>query len=423
MMTRSATTLVAALAFVTGILGACKEEEKFSLNTGDTTPPGTPEFISYKPLNGGVRLFYNIPKDENLLTIDAEYESANGNTVWFNASYYVDSLDVWGFAEARPHTIRLYATNRAGVRSEPLEVEVVPGESALPKVASTISVKPAVDSFIIDWENELKQTLNIYVEFSYDDKGTRHDYTRVFSSKALTVRETINDLYLDAGVPVSVKVWIEDIYGNRTEPIDKGQISLLHDQELPKEGWLFPVPGTVMGDAQMIDGSIVEGRITALNDGVYDGDNSPNFMHAGANIAQWNVFIDLGDYYELSRIATWQRRSNGDDKYSKGLYYGSSENVGRYKMYRWDEETSSWEFLSEHSIPVPQGKSDMAIIKDHLRYGDQAYIFPEEPAFSKPTRWFRYEAQGGFVTQNGIPYSNNCACLSEISLWGRKAEL
>jgi hypothetical protein len=411
------------LALVILGLNACTEESRFTFNSNDKTPPSPPEFLEYKPLSGGVRLFYRIPADENLLTVDAEYTSEKGKQVHFLASYFVDSLDVWGFADTESHTIRLYSTNRAGIRSEPVNVEVIPGESALPKVAANISIKPAVNSFIIDWENELRQTLNVYVKFDYTDKGVPHSYTRVFSSKALNVRETIEDLNLDENVPVSVKVWIQDTYDNETDPIDKGEIVLLHDTELPKEQWLYPAPGTVMGGASMIDANIVEGRVTALNDNIIDGDNSPNFMHAGANIAQWNVFIDLGDYYELTRISTWQRRSNGDDKYSKGLLYGSSENVGRYKMYRWDDETGQWEFLSEHSIPIPQGQSDMEIIKNHIRYGDRAYIHPEEPAFTKPTRWFRYEAQGGFVTQNSIPYSNNCACLSEISLWGRKANL
>jgi hypothetical protein len=45
----------------------------------------------------------------------------------------------------------------------------------------------------------------------------------------------------------------------------------------------------------------------------------------------WNIIIDLGDYYELSRIVTHQRRQNGNP-FSRG-YYFFGENIGRFDIY------------------------------------------------------------------------------------------
>lgn len=404
------------MALFLACLGACKEQDRFAINSDNMTPPSPPVFLSYKPLSGGVRLFYQIPNDEDVLSVDAEYTATNGKIVRFSASYFVDSLDVYGFANTDPQTVKLFATNRAGIRSTSVEVGVIPLESALPKVVGNISVKPAVRSFIIDWENELKQTLNVYVSFKYNDKGREHSFTTVFSSNNATERKFINDLDLEENVPISVNVWIEDLYGNKTESIDKGQIILLHDYEVTKSDWVFPAPGTEIGGVVMCNGNVVEGRITYLNDGIINTGNEMNFIHTGQN-APWNILIDLGDYYELTRIATWQRRFSGSaDPYIQGSLYGG-ENVGEYSMYRWDDETGSWEFLSTHRIPIPTGIGEMEIIKMHNRYGNEAYILPDEPRFTKPTRWFRYEALSAF----GSNYtSKGCTNISEMTLWGRK---
>jgi hypothetical protein len=46
-------------------------------------------------------------------------------------------------------------------------------------------------------------------------------------------------------------------------------------------------------------------------------------------------------------------------------------------------------------------------------------MYPDDPKFTKPTRWFRYEALTGF---NNDYQSLGANCLSEITLYGRKVE-
>ena len=105
----------------------------------------------------------------------------------------------------------------------------------------------------------------------------------------------------------------------------------------------------------------------------------------------WNVIIDLGADYKLSRIVTHQRHSGGINNVNRGQYY-KYENVGVYEMYVWDEDASEWIYVTEHMIPVPEGLSELEFVKKG-EAGDQAYMYPDDPQFTKPTRYFRYKLQ------------------------------
>ena len=414
--------LIAAVA----LIFSCEEQGRFMISESSTVPPGVPEFTGYRPLPGAVTLFYEAPRDEDLLTIDAQYTAANGKLVWFSASYFVDSLTVRGFAEEIEYTVELFATNRAGIRSQIVPITVKPLESALPQVASTIDVKPAVRSFLIDWENDQMQTLNIFVDFSFSVGGAQNSFTRVFSSNREIERQFIIDLDIPEDTPINVKVWVEDLYGNSTEVVDKGQVFVIQDEILDhtKTDWFLPLPGFEMGGVRQVDGNINEGRLRFVIDNIRDHANLTNFMHAGNISTPWDIIIDLGAYYELTRIATWQRRFDGPPNpgdpghHTLGRLYDNAENVGRYAMWRWDEETDEWEYLSEHTIPNlrAMGLGVLEITTRHFREGDEAYVLPD-PGYTKPTRWFRYQALAGFG--NNYQSSNSISCLSEISLFGR----
>src|SRR3546814_19394729 len=80
----------------------------------------------------------------------------------------------------------------------------------------------------------------------------------------------------------------------------------------------------------MCFGNGLEGRTRYVIDDIIDQGDNLNFMHthsrgrtgrAEDGNMPWNVIIDLGDYYELSRIITVQRHSGGLANISLGQYY------------------------------------------------------------------------------------------------------
>ncbi|RIJ47897.1 DUF4959 domain-containing protein [Maribellus luteus] len=430
---------ISILAAILLGFGACKENERFEIGYSDDIPPATPQFVRYKPTYGGARIFYTQPNDKDLLSIDATYINKKGKEMWFSVSYYENYIDVYGFDTEEPYTIQLFAVDRAGNRSEKVPVVVEPLEPAVKQVASTVYCIAGFSSFYINWENGLMQSMNIFLDYSYQNaEGQLQESHIIYTSREAEERRFIRDPGLSVTAPVSVKVRVEDEFGNTSNTLDLGTITLLEDLKIPKDIW--QIPGT--NDSTIInrDGEVVntgvpmgffnglEGRdYMAIDDIVSDG-TFVNFTHAygwgrtgnsrDGNMP-WNYIIDLGDYYELSRIVTHQRyRHTGANEYSGREDYYRGENVGIYAMWRWDEETQQWDSITTHKITFPVDLPDRQY-RILGRQGDMAYMYPESPKFTKPTRWFRYEAIAGF---NDNYKSLNGNCLSEITLYGRKSE-
>lgn len=414
--------LLAAAFFV---LMACEEEMRHRASSDDKVAPQPPSDITYKPLFGGARFYYNLPSDEDLLSIEATYTNKDKRSFTFSASYFVDSLDVYGFGDTIDYKIELYAVDRAGNRSIPVAVSVKPLEPAITRVVKSLDLKPGFSSFFLDWLNELKQSINVYIDFSYTQGGQLYKFTSVFSSNLPKERRFVENLFLSPDVLVNVKVRVTDIYGNKSEPVDLGQITLLEDIKIPKTKWFLPAANDSIGGVPQCFGDGLEGRLRyVIDDIICRGDNL-NFMHthsrgrtgnARDGNMPWNIMIDLGDYYELSRIVTVQRHSGGLANINRGQYY-RGENVGIYEMYIWDEDINAWVYVSRNKIDVPVGLSELEFVKKG-EAGDMAYMFPDNPGYTKPTRWFRYQAMKGF---GGNYTLDNANCLSEITLYGRKA--
>ncbi|MFW6370037.1 MAG: DUF4959 domain-containing protein, partial [Bacteroidota bacterium] len=410
--TKNYLLIIAAFLF---IVVSC--EEKQGSDSDDINPPAPPSNITYEPLYGGARFFYDVPDDEDVLSVEARYTNADGNSFTFSSSYFVDSLDVYGFGDTISYTVDLYARDRAGNMSELVSVEVTPLESAISRVVNSLDLKPGFSSFFVDWVNELEQSINVYVDFTYNEDGEERELTSVFSSNLEEDRRFVEDLDLGPDDPLNVKIRVSDIYGNMSEPVDMGTITLLEDNKLPKEEWFLPAANDSIGGVPQAYGNEKEGRLRYVIDDIIDEGENLNFMHtdgrgrtgdrADGNMP-WNIIIDLGDHYELSRIVTVQRHTDFCGELCRGQYY-QGENVGLYEMYIWDDDTEEWVYVSENKIEVPEGLSELEFVKKG-REGDMAYMYPDEPQYTKPTRWFRYRAMKSF---NGNYTLDNANCLSE----------
>jgi hypothetical protein len=202
--------------------------------------------------------------------------------------------------------------------------------------------------------------------------------------------------------------------------------------EIPKDKWRMPEANDSIGGVPMGFFSGYEGRSVYAIDGIIDDGYNMNYVHTGSQgrtgIAgdgnmPWNIMIDLGEEYELSRIITHQRYFGNSTTLGSDLqqyYYVTTnvgENVGIYNMYIWDDSEQQWDSIARYKIVAPAGLSAMEY-KQLGMAGDMAYLYPEDPKFSKPTRWFRYEALYGFRSN----YTNtlNATSLSEITLYAKK---
>ena len=439
MKTKSFLSFLFLGALVFGFILSCSEGSRFQTEESATTPPGPPTNVTWEPINGGARFFYTLPKDNDVLSVDAEYTNPSGKTFRFTASYYIDSLDVIGLGSTAPQKISLYGVNRAGLRSQPVDIIVTPLEPAVTRVAETLVIKPGFSSFFVDWTNELQQLINVYVHFKYNDRGIDRDIMSVFSSNKEIDRKFILNLALSPDVPIEVSLRVEDYYGNTTEERSFGTIYLMEDNMLDKSLMRIPAPNdstVVLRNGAIVNtgipamfGDAKEGRMAKILDGVIDvGVNASainNFFHTDsrgrngvtgiANVNDWNIILDLGGYYRLSRIVTHQRRS--EDTPNRGQYY-RNENCGEFRLYVFNESTLQWDSITTQRTPIPQGITELEIVRLGQE-GDMAYFYPDEPQYTIPTRWFRYEMVGGFE-ENYSTSHGNVNCMSELTLYGIK---
>jgi hypothetical protein len=430
---------LAAVVCAAVLLFSCEESKRFEIGYTDQEPPQPPVFVKYKPTYGGVRIFFKAPEDPDLLSIDATYLTKKGEERWFSVSYYTDNIDIYGFPSQEPHTVELYAVDRAGNKSEKLSIVVEPLQPAVEQVANTVYCIGGFSSFYINWENGLMRSMKIFLDYEYlDATGAKHSNSIVYTSREAEERQFVRDPGFTDREPVSVKVRVEDEYGNSSVILDMGELKLLADEKIPKDKWQIPDTNdsTIVNRAgERINTGVpmgffnaLEGRDYMVIDDIINDGTFVNFCHTNyygrtgnprdGNVP-WSYIIDLGDYYELSRIITHQRYNYaGATEYSGRDDYYRNENVGIYSMWRWDEDTQAWDSITTHKITFPINLPDRQY-KILGRQGDMAYMYPENPQFSKPTRWFRYEARKGFDNNYD---AENCNCLSEITLYGRKAE-
>ena len=433
------------LVFAVFAFEACKEEERFGISSSDKTVPEAPVIDSVRALHGGARIFYKPLTDIRVLQVVAEFTAANGQVFRTTASFFRDSLDVYGFADTVATTFYLYTESRAGVRSTGVPVTVTPKAPSIRLVHDKIRVGPGFNALYVEWINELQQTVNVFVDLDFRADGQQKSVRLVYSSNRDSVRQFVPDLNLLADEQVKMKISIGDVFGNITEPKDTF-LYLLQDSQIAKDNWQLPFSGELVGGVPMMYGTWLEGSNEKLIDGIIDREDGMfNFCHTTdrgrigmthfdfptnampvPTPNQWNLIIDLGAYYQLSRIITHQRHSMTAENPRGQLY--RDENVGRYALWYLDEEAvdgeesvingevvkGSWVRITEHIIPVPIGIQPIEFPRLGL-LGDEAYMYPVTPGYTPPVRWFRYEALANF-DNNYSGVRNNC--LSEVTLFG-----
>jgi hypothetical protein len=408
----------------------CKEEYRYDINSDDTVPPGAPVVSGYEALNGEVVIHYTPPTDIDLISVDAKYtRQSDGRVFRFSTSYFSNSIKVLGLADTVTYDIELYAVDRAGNHSPVIVYPVKPLPSAIIKVKQEMIIKPGFNAVFAKWLNELQQSVNVLIDYSFIDvDGTDRTLTKVFTSSTKDNRYYITDLDLPITTPVKVRYRVSDDYENYTDYGKDTVIYVLKDVELPKLDpdrtpyWALPESRTIPlqdegNTIAQVFGNEADGKLAKVIDGIIDMNESLNYMMTGEG-HPWSLIIDLRDTFELSRILTHQRHTKAETDFSevgRGGYFRGG-NVGQFRMYRWDHETRQWEMISSHKIEYPQGTLSELEYNKIGRAGDMAYMYPDDPKFTKPTRWFRYEAIAGFNDEGG--YSNNGGgSLSEITFY------
>lgn len=411
----------------THLMHSCQDSE-----VGDTTPPGQVTDVIFTPQFGGGYFTYTAPSDEDFLYVRAEYIIDTGVKISKTSSIYSDTLFIDGFGQEKQYDVKIFSIDRSNNQSEAVTMQVTPLAPTTLAVLETVQVQPGFSSLVIDWENNQRKNITIYVNVKVGDK----EATKIYASNLAKDRFMIDNL---KGVSHTVNVFIKDTYENQTQvrsfgeitphidgAISKKQWSFLRDQLLYGNRWNYnsstnpfeQVPLAEYAGTYRLDSmknapmSHVEGRIEKFWDNEYDYEPklNLNYFNTGQIGYPFSYFIDLGREVMGSRFKIWQR-----DAWNM-LYAG--ENVEIWEIWISDDKDSTdgifdgWEYVGKYRITQP---SNVIEARNQARDGHEYMFYPEKPQFTKPFRYLRYKA----IKQFG---GGNSGCASEITIFGTEAD-
>jgi hypothetical protein len=121
------TAIIIMLAFFSGSIYSCKKNDGYRdpLST-DKTKPGPVSNVKVKNSNGAAVISYDLPDNQDLLYVIAEYNIRDGVSRQIKSSYFLDTMKLDGFHKSQDYTVTLKAVTRGNVASDPVTVTVHP---------------------------------------------------------------------------------------------------------------------------------------------------------------------------------------------------------------------------------------------------------------------------------------------------------
>lgn len=437
------------------IFAGCSDNEK-----GDIKPSPLTNY-TVTPINGGARITYPVPNDDNVLYVMAEYER-NGKVWTERSSIYNNSLTVQGFDTREEVTVQLYTVNYHERRSDPVSVSFTPLESPLSIAFNTLDVSAGFGGVFASWENPSQTELGVRV--MVEEEGELVEKEMYFSSFSETGRPFRQ--YDDIETVFALS--FEDKYGNVSEikrytltPLPEIHIQMPSNVSW-QVGWdaheslKTRIPYDNYTENATVNRTKVFNDVTHApgSTGLYEGwltvattelNVSPIFtIDLGARVA--NTDKVPGSTYKLSRMRIWPRMQGdlgGSQPYRVNQVFGVN-NVLAFEVYGikefptnkltdkgyWlesyteksfnhpDVEVSSpsftdeWVHLGRFEIERLDlmGASEADIVQRALDGFE--FTFPLD---AEPVRYLRFIV---LETDKGTPTPNSLFQFAELRFWG-----
>lgn len=277
---------------VLAIFAGCKEDKNSPLFS-DKVAPGAISSPEVTNLPGAAIISYNLPTDEDLLYVKAEYTLDNNTKVVTKSSNFLRSIRVEGFGSTNEHTVTLYTVDRSENVSAPVQVKVAPELPDVHAVKETIEMRPDFGGVQFRWTNENNAPLG-YIILAEDSTGNLESLETIYSG-------VTDGEYTVRGFAPEEKefgIVLRDRWDNYSDTL-KVTLTPLYEEKLDKSKFNKIV---LEGDNDM---NAWEGRYE------YAFDNLPNtFNHTWAGDGWPQMFtVDLGIVAKLSRVNILQRQN------------------------------------------------------------------------------------------------------------------
>lgn len=362
----------------------------------DGKNPGVVTDVQVRNEPGGATIFYSLPKDKDLSYVRATFRGTNGVERNVTASAYVDSLVIEGLGNTNDCFVSLRSYDKHENASDEVKVKITPLTPPIQTVFESLQYHVDFGGFVIDFTNENKADIGIFVTRKNADSNEQEYYDVHYTSMA-------SGSYAVRGLPDDENefgIYVEDHFGNRSETILFTETPWREDLLDKKLFYSLPY-GTIPGDLLSNE---LDRPMSNLWDGTID---NWNYGHTVWPLPFPHRFtFDLGVTAKLSRIKTWQR-SAVDCRWQHGAWK-------LFKVYGCNEipadGNADWvlvgDFLSVKPSGLPIGEvsdEDIQLLND----GEEFSFLRDAPA----VRYLRFEI-------NGVHSTMQLSCMSEITLWG-----
>ncbi|MGV8134040.1 MAG: DUF4959 domain-containing protein [Mangrovibacterium sp.] len=389
----------------------CKEEGRLDHIDYSAPAPGQVSDVSIRNIPGGATISYNLPDDENLLYVKAEYEIRTGVFRECKASYYADSLTLDGFGDTKSYDVKVYSVGKNEKKSEPLIVQVNP--LTAPVKESSKELKSAFGGVSVSFENTHATELAIVL--MTDTTGSGY-WTTLQTFYTSATKGTFSYRGLDS-IPARFATYLRDRWNNLSDTLE-ATLKPMYEEFIPKNTYKEVHLPTDTYDP-------IEGRAEYMLNRAFDGViNQANTMFAtktDAPMPQWAT-IDLGTTIIMSRLKVFHRAGSASP--------WTGANVKKFELYgsmnpnpngSWD---SSWIPLGKFEAFPPSGGTGSSITQADRDYANLEGIdfdlevndFAPDPFV--PIRYIRFKTT---ETCNG-PSLSGSVWVNELSFWGQIQE-
>ncbi|MGE8377374.1 MAG: DUF5000 domain-containing lipoprotein [Sphingobacterium sp.] len=389
-MNRLIYMLYAGLLFV-GTIGSCRKTEVGTMDKSDKQAPGPVSNAQVENLNGAAKITYNLPQDDDLLYIRAEYTTKQGIVRNTKVSRYLDSVVLQGFADTDVYEARLYAVDKSENVSVPLLVKVQPKTPPFELVKQKLVASAAFGGLDVGYQNVTESDVAIVI--LANDKLGNFAPLKTLNTKLKTGTFGARNL---AAVETRFGLMVRDRWGNLSDttyvtlkPFFEAQLDRTKMKGLN-------INGT---DAKNYPGNEVEY--------LFDGDVSNKTAYHTidpVSMPQWFTF-DMGQTAKLSRLVWFMRQG----------WYFHLHNPRKVEIWGSnnpspDGSFTNWILLAEHEqikpSGLPPGQNSNADIEAALE-GETISIPVDAPA----VRYIRFKTLRNW--SDGV-YVN----FTELALWG-----
>lgn len=367
--------------FVTiALLSNCDEDEKRPL-AQDSIPPGPITNVEVENLPGGALITYTMPSDEDVLYVEATFESANGKLNNWKSSVFNNSIEVAGFPDTVNYTVDLHAVDQSENRSSAVNVDIQPTTPPITLIAESIKINADFGGIGISWINDNQADIAVIVE-AENEVGELEQVDIRYSSQK-------EDNFAVRGfdtIPKLFSVFVRDRYDNLSNKIS-ATIKPLFEQNLDKN--LFN-PIKLPHDAPDAWGWVMS---NLFNDNISGSgfhtpqgwtDDNPTAEYPEPN--RHFFTFDLGVTAQLSRFKFWQRQGTWLYYHGNPHYFdvwGAAELNQDGTFDGWTKLISNGEVIKPSGLPLGQVSNDDV----ELAGRGHEYIFPLD---APPVRYIRF---------------------------------